>query len=91
MLSYQVGLEIVLPVADVRAVVNIALPALNMTVLFVLVAHIVSLSLERLSVFAAFEGTSKRSNILCRWVSSERAEMEQMGLPWMCLVQSDGF
>lgn len=71
MLSYQVRLEVVLPMTDVGAVVNVALPALNMTMLFVLMAYIVSLSLEGLRVFATFKGACEGSDILCRWVSNE--------------------
>lgn len=58
-------LEVVLSVAHVGAIVDFAVPALNVAMLLVLVADIICLSFERPGIFATCPGAGKWSNVLC--------------------------
>ena len=65
MLTNQMVLKIILPVADMRTVWTIAIPALEVPMLLVLMADIVCLSFEGLRILAATPRASKRGNVLC--------------------------
>ena len=69
MFSHQMCLKVVLSVACVGAIFDVAIPALNMTVLLILVADVVSLPLERPGIFATCPSAGKRCNILCGFIS----------------------